>query len=73
MFTVGNTASLPCIHLVCVINVRTDGTLLSPFILTDDPCAASSCAHDCSTDNGIIVCTCRDGYVLNEDGLSCNG
>ena len=38
-----------------------------------DWCAVARCDHDCreTSDGSSFICTCRDGYVLNDDGLTC--
>ena len=27
----------------------------------------------CTNTNGSYVCSCNDGYILNDDGLTCDG
>ena len=36
-------------------------------------CTSSPCDHTCTNTAGSFVCSCDDGYVLDSDGLSCNG
>ena len=31
------------------------------------------CEQGCVNTNGSFMCNCTDGYVLNGDGLSCDG
>ena len=31
------------------------------------------CHHDCVNTNGSYVCICYDGFILTEDGRSCEG
>ena len=38
-----------------------------------DECSSSPCGHTCTNTVGSYVCSCYDGYVLDGDGLSCNG
>ncbi|XP_066264138.1 uncharacterized protein [Branchiostoma lanceolatum] len=39
-----------------------------------DECASNNggCAQNCTNTVGSFVCSCRDGFVLNSDGLSCD-
>ncbi|XP_035661509.1 vitamin K-dependent protein S-like isoform X2 [Branchiostoma floridae] len=39
--------------------------------VTVDECTSNNggCAHTCTSS---LICSCRDGFVLNEDGLSCD-
>jgi len=38
-----------------------------------DECLSSPCGHTCINTVGSFVCSCNNGYVLDSDGLSCNG
>ena len=33
----------------------------------------SGCNQTCTNTNGIYICSCYNGYVLDSDGHSCNG
>ncbi|KAK7483626.1 hypothetical protein BaRGS_00025179, partial [Batillaria attramentaria] len=45
-------------------------------LLTDvDWCAVAQCGHDCeeTRDGKSFICSCRPGYLLQNDGTSCEG
>ena len=59
------------LHFYCFQFVM---TLENYCIFLDiDECILSPCEHTCTNTVGSFVCSCNDGYVLNSDGLSCNG
>ena len=31
------------------------------------------CDQVCNNENGTFSCACNDGYMLNDDGLTCDG
>jgi len=33
----------------------------------------NQCEHTCVQEQGVVKCTCRDGFVLHENGFSCVG
>ena len=50
--------------------------VLSCSFLSDiDECVDTyhGCHHSCQNTNGSYVCTCYDGFILAEDGRSCEG
>ena len=49
--------------------------ILHPALSTDiDECLKhiDNCKHNCRNTIGSYICSCRDGYALNEDGLTCS-
>ena len=51
-------------------------TVVVLYISTDvDECATSNggCAHNCTNTVPGFACGCRDGFLLNSDGFSCDG
>lgn len=53
-----------------------DGFLLRGDNRTCDDineCSVATCAHTCVNLAGGFRCECDVGYVLDEDGVSCNG
>ena len=46
-----------------------------PTFSDDDECTAESalCEHDCINTPASYVCTCDDGYLIDENGWACNG
>ena len=32
-----------------------------------------ACGQNCTNTNGSFVCSCGMGYILNEDGITCDG
>ena len=38
-----------------------------------DECLSSPCNHTCTNTPGSFKCSCNDGYVLDDDGSTCNG
>ncbi|XP_028518126.1 signal peptide, CUB and EGF-like domain-containing protein 1 isoform X2 [Exaiptasia diaphana] len=32
---------------------------------------SNQCEHTCSRERGVVKCTCRDGFVLHDNGFSC--
>lgn len=44
-----------------------------PFCQTNRSCATKNggCEHVCNQEGDEVICSCRDGYELNEDGLYC--
>ena len=38
-----------------------------------DECSSSPCNHTCTNTVGSFVCSCNDGYELDDDGTTCNG
>lgn len=45
-------------------------------IITEiNECAATSspCEHTCTNTVGSFQCSCNDGYLLDDDGRSCDG
>lgn len=49
--------------------------LLLLLRLDDDECrlGSNSCEHTCQDIQGFYTCSCREGYVLDTDGQTCNG
>ena len=46
------------------------------FIFTDiNECAESNggCSHNCNNTEGSFECSCREGYLLHDDGRQCRG
>lgn len=45
-----------------------------PFCQNDRSCTVKNggCEHVCNQEGDEVICSCRDGYELNKDGLSCN-
>ena len=35
-------------------------------------CESSSCEHNCINTPGSFACYCREGYELNNDGMTCS-
>ena len=38
-----------------------------------DECAANPCDQNCTNNEGSFVCSCNNGYVLDDDQRTCNG
>ena len=38
-----------------------------------DECTENPCEQSCTNTIGSFTCSCNNGYVLDEDGRSCNG
>ena len=38
-----------------------------------DPCDDNLCDQFCENTNGSYKCSCQEGYILDNDGLTCNG
>ena len=52
------------------------GNLLCNFAHVDiNECTMSSnpCDQNCTNNNGSFVCSCTNGYVLDDDQRSCDG
>ena len=45
------------------------------FNVDIDECTnnTDNCNQTCTNTEGSFTCGCSDGYVLNSDGISCNG
>ena len=51
-------------------------TISIPLILTDiNECDANNggCSHNCTNTEGSFECSCRVGYILDNDGKGCSG
>ena len=65
-----------CMHYTNNAIIAIHNSFLSAFCLNFadiDECSSSPCGHTCTNTVGSFVCSCNDGYVLDSDGLSCNG
>ena len=38
-----------------------------------DECIEDACDHNCTNTDGSFICSCNDGYELDDNGRSCNG
>jgi len=38
-----------------------------------DECVENACDQKCNNTNGSFICLCNNGYVLDDNGRSCNG
>ena len=56
--------------LLCTFQVSLDCSFLDM-----DECSINNggCDEMCTNTNGSYVCSCNDGYILNDDGLTCDG
>ena len=56
--------------LLCTFQVSLDRSFLDM-----DECSINNggCDEMCTNTNGSYVCSCNDGYILNDDGLTCDG
>ena len=43
------------------------------YVLDINECSETPCEHNCTNTIGSFNCSCNDGYVLDENGRSCNG
>ena len=45
------------------------------LLLDIDECLINNgrCDQICSNTDGSFNCSCNDGYILNDDGLTCDG
>ena len=43
------------------------------YISDTNECSKNPCEHICTNTIGFFNCSCNDGYVLDENGRSCNG
>ena len=50
-------------------------SFLDRSFLDIDECSMNNggCDQMCTNTNGSYVCSCDDGYTLNDDGLTCDG
>ena len=55
-----------CTNIMCAHSV-------SHQQLDIDECEGEPCEHICENTNGSFKCNCTLGYVLNMDGLTCDG
>ena len=55
-----------CFHVVCIY-------IFAYIWLDTDECLELPCDHNCNNTEGSFICSCRDGYLLDDDRLSCNG
>ena len=48
---------------------------VSPTLSDINECALDldGCDHNCTNTEGSFVCSCRDGFFLDEDERSCSG
>ena len=56
--------------LLCTFQVSLDRSFLDI-----DECSINNegCDQVCTNTNGSYMCSCNDGYMLNDDGLTCDG
>ena len=57
-------------------SVRVKATLqLYTVTLDIDECSmqVDDCEHNCNNTLGSYTCSCSDGYILDRDGIQCNG
>ena len=63
-------------------NVNCSGLNNKPFSFFHDyvkfhsdinECTEDSCDHNCTNTNGSFICSCNNGYELDDNGRSCNG
>jgi len=47
--------------------------LLYILCIDIDECDESTCDHNCTNTDGSFICSCYNGYVLDDNGSSCNG
>ena len=58
-----------------MVLLRTFQISLNCSFLDIDECSINNggCDEMCTNTNGSYVCSCNDGYILNDDGLTCDG
>ena len=47
--------------------------MLDYYFIDVDECLQTPCDQNCTNTIGSFNCSCNNGYVLDEDGRSCNG
>lgn len=77
---VGTYADITCSDQELLYSVCTKShddlyawSIPGPFCQTNRNCTTKNggCEHMCNEEGEEVICSCNDGYELNEDGLSC--
>ena len=56
------------IHILIIL-IRLFDCILSDI----DECTEDPCVHNCTNTDGSFICSCNNGYELDDNGRSCNG
>ena len=70
----GLADTITCLASCSAINIHTFPKCLVFKLMMNYKCEGEPCEHDiCENTNGSFKCNCTLGYVLNMDGLTCDG